>query len=95
MRTDNMIGLRHDAKERVKTFKKEEYTNFEGSWNTLTLHKYSKDWINETGNAIKERYFEIIQCVPWSSGPCYFLCLIDIYGKRYDEWTDELIAFNV
>ena len=31
---------------------------------------------------------EVVQAVPWSSGPCIFLCLEDEDGKRLFEWTD-------
>ena len=31
---------------------------------------------------------EIVQAVPWSSGPCIFLCL-EIDGKREFEWSEE------
>lgn len=34
---------------------------------------------------------EVVQEVPWSSGPCIFLCLEDINGKRLFEWTDKEI----
>jgi hypothetical protein len=35
---------------------------------------------------------EAVQEVPWSSGPCIFLCLEDINGKRLFEWTDKEIT---
>ena len=37
------------------------------------------------------KFCEIVQAVPWSSGPCIFLCLEDADGKRYGEWTEEEI----
>ena len=34
---------------------------------------------------------EVIQCTPWNSGPCIFLCLEDENGGRIGEWTEEQI----
>ncbi len=34
---------------------------------------------------------EIVQAVPWSSGPCIFLCLKDAQGNRIHPWSDEEI----
>jgi len=34
---------------------------------------------------------EVVQAVPWSSGPCIFLCLEDEDGKRLFEWSEEEI----
>lgn len=37
---------------------------------------------------------EVIQAVPWSSGPCIFMCLIDAAdpdGKWLFPWSDEEI----
>jgi hypothetical protein len=34
---------------------------------------------------------EIVQVVPWSSGPCIFLCL-EIDGQRKFEWFEHEIA---
>jgi len=38
-------------------------------------------------------YKEIVQCAPWASGPCIFLCLVDADGKVVKEslWTEEEI----
>jgi hypothetical protein len=39
---------------------------------------------------------EIVQCVPWSSGPMIFMCLENEKGERLFEWTtkeiDEMIS---
>lgn len=32
---------------------------------------------------------EVIQAVPWSSGPCIFMALEDEKGKRLFEWSQE------
>lgn len=32
---------------------------------------------------------EVVQDVPWSSGPCIFLCLEDEQGNRIGEWPEE------
>lgn len=42
-------------------------------------------------------YKEVIQCAPWSSGPCIFLCLADGDGNiiKESEWTDEEIDREV
>jgi len=32
---------------------------------------------------------EIVQEVPWDSGPCIYLCLVDENGNHMFEWTDE------
>ena len=34
---------------------------------------------------------EIVQAVPWSSGPVIFLCLEDENGNRIGEWSEEEI----
>lgn len=33
---------------------------------------------------------EIVQAVPWSSGPCIFLCL-EIAGAKYFEWPESAL----
>lgn len=33
---------------------------------------------------------EVIQAVPWSSGPCIFMCL-EVDGERMFEWSQEEI----
>ena len=33
---------------------------------------------------------EVVQEAPWSSGPCFFLCL-EIEGKKMFEWPQEEI----
>lgn len=42
------------------------------------LYKY----FLKDGSAVKE----IIQAIPWSSGPCIFMCLEDEKGTRLFEW---------
>ena len=39
----------------------------------------------------RETVVEIVQAVPWSSGPCIFLCLQDKEGKKIGEWSQEEI----
>jgi len=34
---------------------------------------------------------EVVQDVPWSSGPCYFLCLENEDGEQVFEWPEEEI----
>ena len=46
------------------------------------LHEY-----NLVGGKVAR---EVIQAVPWSSGPCIFMCL-EIEGKRMFEWSQEEI----
>jgi hypothetical protein len=45
-----------------------------------TLYEY------ELGDG--KHVYEKVQCVPWNSGPIFFLCL-EIDGKKSFEWTDE------
>jgi len=37
------------------------------------------------------RIREIVQAIPWSSGPCIFLCLEKTDGTRMFEWPQEEI----
>ena len=37
---------------------------------------------------------EVVQCAPWASGPCIFLCLEKEDGSRLFEWSDEEIEAN-
>lgn len=39
------------------------------------------------GSVVKE----VIQAVPWSSGPCIFMCLEDEKGARIFEWPESEI----
>lgn len=48
-----------------------------------TLHTYE----GKDGKIIKE----IVQAMPWSSGPCGFLCLELEDGTRIGEWSQEEI----
>jgi len=41
----------------------------------------------KNGQCVKE----VVQCVPWSSGPMIFLCLEKEDGTRMFEWSDEEI----
>lgn len=41
----------------------------------------------EDGRIVREE----IQAIPWSSGPCIFLKLIDENGKSLFEWSQEEI----
>lgn len=34
---------------------------------------------------------EVVQAVPWSSGPCIFLCLEDSDGNKMFEWDNDYI----
>ena len=45
-----------------------------------------REYILKDGRAARE----IVQAVPWSSGPCIFLCL-EVDGKRIGEWDAESI----
>jgi len=36
-----------------------------------------------------EKIREIIQAIPWSGGPCIFLCLKLENGQLIGEWTNE------
>jgi len=40
-------------------------------------------------NGVKAR--EIVQAEPWSSGPCFFLCLLLENGTRIGEWRQSEI----
>ena len=51
-----------------------------------TLHTYRL----RNGGIAKE----IVQAMPWSSGPVAFLC-IEVDGKRMFEWTDDEISANL
>ena len=43
------------------------------------------EYIMKDGTILRE----IVQETVWSSGPCIFLCLCDINGKRMFEWSDD------
>jgi hypothetical protein len=32
---------------------------------------------------------EVEQCTPWSSGPCYFIKLVDKYNRDVFSWSEE------
>jgi hypothetical protein len=44
--------------------------------------------MNEPGSI---KFSEVVQCEPWSSGPCTFTKLVDHEGKDIAVWTDEEI----
>ena len=50
------------------------------------LHVYK----GKDGKKIKE----VVQAMPWSSGPCGFLCLELEDGSRIGEWSDKEIDQN-
>ena len=39
--------------------------------------------------------FEEVQCTPWSSGPCIFLCLKDQQGNILYQWSNEEIVNEI
>ena len=45
----------------------------------------------ENGEFIRE----VVQCAPWSSGPCIFLCLEYLEGDRLFEWTEKEIEQQI
>jgi len=66
---------------RLKILKSEDYDAF--YYDGPTLHTFElKD-----GGKVKE----VIQAMPWSSGPCGFLCLELEDGTRIGEWDEEVI----
>lgn len=75
----------HCGKMTSTRMDKEEYENshYWGMFEGPMLHKYTlKD-----NSTVKE----ILQAVPWSSGPCIFLCLENEKGNRIGEWPKEEI----
>jgi hypothetical protein len=46
-------------------------------------------------NNFSSELHEVVQCAPWSSGPCIFLCLEGLYGIRKFQWTEEEIDLGM
>lgn len=105
MRSTQIIGLSQEAKNYLSCyckqvsihicpdcnhkyggskFKKEKYDSaaeYGMFGDGPNLYKYKlKD-----GSFVKE----IVQAVPWSSGPCIFLCLEKEDGTKIGEWSEE------
>ena len=65
----------------------QEYSFITGAWQdeVARLHEYT--WPSG------EKCREIVQATPWSSGPCYFLCLEIVGGEsagdKLYEWTEK------
>ena len=87
MRCTQLIGLTVEAEEFLRKNGGEgkiyEDATNEGMFEDgPMLHEY-----NLVGGKVAR---EVIQAVPWSSGPCIFMCL-EIDGKRMFEWSQEEI----
>ena len=89
MRCSQFMGL---TKEAVQFLKENEvlYSEIYANANNEEMDAFPdpplrryllKDW-----KVVKE----VIQAAPWSSGPCFFLCLEDDKGKMF-EWSEEAI----
>jgi hypothetical protein len=59
----------------------EEYDAFYGDGPTLPTYRL------KNGEAIKE----VVQAMPWSSGPMGFLCLENSKGEEMFQWTEKEI----
>jgi len=67
-----------------KTFEKLSYSSYTGMFQQeYPLHIY----LLKDGSTVKE----IVQAEPWSSGPCFFMCLERDNGKRIGKWSQEEI----
>ncbi len=72
-RSDQYIGLTHDAVNYLASIGANlvrQYT-IEGAWNDITLAVYERHFPDDNVNLL-ERYTEVVQESPWSSGPMYF-----------------------
>jgi hypothetical protein len=83
-RSTQWIGLTGAASEFIQSFNQE----YKGRYTTgmfeeeLALATY-------TNPANGEVYKEVVQCVPWSSGPMIFTCLEDADGNKLFSWIED------
>ena len=102
MRTYQHIGLRSDAQQWLKEMVKKvpdikcpdcgkviTERDSKSVWDTvdtgygdMDLYEYNL----ADGTVVKE----VMQCMPWSSGPMGFLCL-EVGGELWFQWTEEEI----
>ena len=94
-RTDQYIGLNYEADDFIKTMCKEcdfKYENYILTETTLTGSPiYGTKWYftpTNDGRVFTAR--EVIQEVPWSSGPMYFTCLLIDNTMLHGVWRHEL-----
>lgn len=92
MRADQYVGLNEWAVELVREGTRtgitvEKIGEIEGAWDPVVddIRQYTFP----NGRVYRER----VQAEPWSSGPCYFVALVDETGAWVPEslWTDEEI----
>ena len=78
------IGLTEKAREHVSMMK-ELSPNPEITTGIADEPVPGGKWKDENGTV----WEEIVQAIPWSSGPMIFTCLVNDRGtKRYFEWTE-------
>lgn len=79
----------HMVKSWGKELWKETYDEFEGMFGQkYPLHKYHLS----DGSVMLEK----VQTDPWSSGPMFFLMLVDEKtGETFFEWTEDQINDNL
>ena len=90
-RFTQIIGLKHEAREFLK---KKGYICLKNPYASAKDAGMFEDgpelyeWRSNESDII---YREVLQCSPWSSGPCIFLCLETDNGLREFQWTEEEI----
>lgn len=82
MRTTQFIGLTKNAKSFVAAL--HEILSARTTTGMFDEEIGLLSWIDEGMDA----YDEIVQVVPWSSGPMIFTCLL-CNGKRMFEWLED------
>jgi len=112
IRCDQMIGLspraeafldEHCSTQLVETFvdgiKEGEYHKRKLCKGKHTIVSMFGDESILPGYELKDgsKVYEDVQAEPWSSGPCFFLYLVDEAGKVVENtaWTDEEIDKNL
>lgn len=89
------IGLPPAAKKFIEEEGLEEFLIYQGNigiaGEPVFYHGYRKEYKPDFDLPYIKVFFEVTQCVPWSSGPMIFTKLIDAMSGRTWEWTDEEI----
>lgn len=90
-RFTQIIGLKHEAREFLK---KRGYVCLRTPYASAKDAGMFEDgpelyeWRSNDSDII---YREVVQCAPWSSGPCIFLCLQEVPGAEVLRWTEKEI----
>lgn len=61
--------------------------NYEGEEGICGEPVYYSRWMDPKTGLI---YKEVTQLNPWSSGPMFFTCVEDEYGRKYGKWAKAI-----